>query len=117
MAAGTGCNRYRARLERERDDLQIALKQEQERIRDWYAEVDEALDLETSFDRESLVGTYNQHRQRLKSILQSLDRIRDGTFGICEGCSNPIGDKRLQVLPSARYCVFCQGEMEQSRTS
>ena len=35
-------------------------------------------------------------------------RSTDGGFGDCERCGETIGEKRLEALPFARYCIDCQ---------
>lgn len=45
-------------------------------------------------------------------ISAALDRIKNGTYGICENCDDAIPNKRLQALPHAKYCVDCQSDME-----
>lgn len=41
----------------------------------------------------------------LGEVDAALDRIRGGTYGICEVCHDPIEDDRLRVDPLIRYCV------------
>jgi DnaK suppressor protein len=48
----------------------------------------------------------------LSEIRSALDRISDGTFGICKDCGGRIPAKRLEALPWARYCVSCQERLE-----
>jgi len=48
----------------------------------------------------------------LDKINQALNKIKDGTYGICDDCKNFILQKRLEVLPSACCCVDCQREKE-----
>ena len=48
----------------------------------------------------------------LKEIEESLDRIADKTYGICEECSNPINENRLKAIPYARFCTKCKQAME-----
>ena len=48
----------------------------------------------------------------LSEIRSALDRISDGTFGVCEDCGERIPAKRLEALPWARYCVSCQERLE-----
>jgi DnaK suppressor protein len=45
---------------------------------------------------------------QLKQINEALQRINDGTYGICGECEKPISPKRLQAVPWAKYCVQCQ---------
>ncbi len=53
------------------------------------------------------------HRKALHGIDESLRKIREGTYGICEECGEEISQKRLKVLPTATLCVSCQGSKEQ----
>jgi DnaK suppressor protein len=50
--------------------------------------------------------------RELARIENALERMRDGQFGICEGCSEPIPMARLNALPYATYCIKCQREAE-----
>ena len=52
------------------------------------------------------------HRTALHDIDEALRKIEEGSYGICEECGEPIGEKRLSVLPAATLCVICQGNKE-----
>jgi len=54
----------------------------------------------------------------LREIDEALERIEDGTYGICLECDEPISPKRLEAVVWARYCVRCQemlAEMQDER--
>ena len=53
--------------------------------------------------------------RRLKELGRAQERIRQGTYGICEGCGRPIPPRRLEVLPEATLCVPC-AEQDEQRT-
>jgi DnaK suppressor protein len=53
-------------------------------------------------------------RAIIKQIDIALDKIREGSFGICEECAADIGETRLKVLPFARFCRECQETFEDS---
>ena len=40
----------------------------------------------------------------------ALDRLKDGTFGICENCGKPIPIARLKALPWTTLCIDCAGQ-------
>jgi DnaK suppressor protein len=42
----------------------------------------------------------------------ALERIREGHYGICEGCGCTIPIARLNALPYATLCIKCQRESE-----
>jgi DnaK suppressor protein len=44
----------------------------------------------------------------LRAVEAALARIRDGTFGICEACQNPISRARLEAVPWTRHCRDCK---------
>jgi DnaK suppressor protein len=44
----------------------------------------------------------------LREIADALQRIDQGTYGICMECEEAISSKRLDAVPWARYCVTCQ---------
>lgn len=53
----------------------------------------------------SLIRTLLDRRTQAEHALQ---RLEDGTYGYCEGCTNPIPVERLTVFPSATTCVRCK---------
>lgn len=57
----------------------------------------------------TLIGTM---RDSLGEIDAALARIADGSYGTCERCGNPVGDARLEALPSARWCLDCAAVVE-----
>jgi DnaK suppressor protein len=57
----------------------------------------------------SLLRTLLDRREQAELALQRLD---EGTYGNCEGCSKPIPAGRLEVFPSATTCVACKSTRE-----
>ena len=49
-----------------------------------------------------------QQRQELSEIELALDKIRNGSYGICEMCEDEISVERLEVKNFARYCITCR---------
>ena len=45
-------------------------------------------------------------------IDQALLRIKEGTYGICARCGQPIDERRLEAIPTARYDAACQAAIE-----
>jgi len=50
----------------------------------------------------------------LREIDNALEKLKEGTFGVCELCGKPIGLRRLKVMPSARLCIACKSKEEAS---
>lgn len=40
-------------------------------------------------------------------LMQALQRLDDGTYGICTGCARRIPKARLEVMPATRRCMEC----------
>jgi RNA polymerase-binding transcription factor DksA len=50
----------------------------------------------------------------VREIIQALERIQAGTYGMCESCGNSILKERLKLVPHARNCIECQRKEEQA---
>ena len=53
--------------------------------------------------------------EELEQIEAALERLSEGTYGLCEMCNAPISPTRLRILPFATRCVSCRGDYEKSR--
>ena len=65
-----------------------------------------------TFEREHEISVANNAREMLIQNLHALERLDDGTYGICESCGNPIGKLRLQAAPRATLCMPCKTKQE-----
>jgi RNA polymerase-binding transcription factor len=66
----------------------------------------------TAYNREFFFELGNGDRRLLRDVMTALQKLDDGSFGACERCGEVIGDKRLEALPFARYCIDCQRVVE-----
>jgi RNA polymerase-binding transcription factor DksA len=62
-----------------------------------------------SQDDEVLEGLEDAALQEIRMINDALQRIEDGTYGICVACGNEIAPARLEALPHTPLCVVCAG--------
>lgn len=60
-----------------------------------------------SFEWSLLSGTRDDTRAELVAIEAALDRLDQGTYGICARCGRPIGAARLRARPFAELCIDC----------
>lgn len=65
-----------------------------------------------NYEIENILGLMDSERKILLEINDSLNRIEDSTYGICENCGNQIPKQRLNAIPWARYCVACATLLE-----
>ena len=101
-------------LMKRRDALRKALAGDLSLLRELNAQasgdmVDAALD---SVQDEISSQLAEVESRELARIEYALERMREGQFGICEGCGTGIPMARLHALPYATYCIKCQREME-----
>jgi RNA polymerase-binding protein DksA len=65
-------------------------------------EIEAAIENETA---EMGVGFLSTEMDQLRQINEALNRIADGTYGICASAKHPIGLARLRALPWACQCI------------
>lgn len=63
-----------------------------------------ATDLE---NQEALETIENSEMHEIRQIQEALNRISDGSYGICAECGADIDPKRLRALPTATRCISC----------
>jgi DnaK suppressor protein len=59
-------------------------------------------------DRSFELRIRDRERKLLPKIEAALERIKDGSFGECEGCGEEIGLKRLEARPVTSLCIDCK---------
>lgn len=67
-----------------------------------------------SFEQEFTLSLMESEEATLALIEAALERIEDGTYGLCEECGAKIPKKRLDALPYATLCVRCASQRERS---
>jgi DnaK suppressor protein len=64
-------------------------------------------------DRSTLLRIRDRESYLIRKIKRALDRLEDGTFGICELCGKEISMERLKVRPVTLHCIKCKIKMEE----
>lgn len=62
-----------------------------------------------SAEWSKLAGQQLENRAEQAAIEAALARLERGEYGMCEGCGQPIPERRLAVRPMAATCVACAG--------
>ena len=68
---------------------------------------------QAEMDRNFLLRLKEREIKLIKKIDQAVERIDNGTFGICRGCGNEIPVQRLKARPVADLCIECKTRQEQ----
>lgn len=71
-------------------------------------------DIGASQDNETTFKILELESDNLGQIDDALERIEEGTYGICEECKEPIGIERLKALPFTPLCINCKRLQESS---
>lgn len=65
-------------------------------------------------DRSFDLRIRDRERKLISKVNEALDRIDEGTFGICEVCGGGISEKRLEARPVTTLCIECKQEQEEN---
>jgi len=66
-----------------------------------------------NFEQEFTLSLMESEEATLENIEAALERIEDGTYGLCEECGVKIPRKRLDAIPYSSMCVKCASQLEQ----
>ena len=116
MARKEAMTQMREVLITRRDALRKALAGDLSMLKELRAqssgdEVDFALDAAQDEISSQLAEVESRE---LANIEAALEKMRDGTYGKCEGCAENIPLVRIQALPYAIHCIECQTELEKN---
>jgi DnaK suppressor protein len=64
-------------------------------------------------DRAFTLRIRDRERRLIKKIRAALQRLDDGTFGICDDCGEDIGVPRLKARPVTKLCINCKSKQEE----
>jgi len=65
-----------------------------------------------SHEQDISLGLMENETDELHEIQEAFERIKDGSFGLCENCRKKIPKERLKAIPYARLCVSCKKKEE-----
>jgi len=106
---------HRERLKQQRQEIFRLYNSD---VRAGQASTDEGTDdivdrANNSYNRELMFSLSDNERTHLLAIDAALERLEAGGYGTCANCGREIGEKRLEAVPWARFCVDCQELVEQ----
>lgn len=65
-----------------------------------------------TYDRDWALAMLSSDTEALFEIDAALERIRDGTYGVCELTGQPIPPERLQAIPWTRFTAEAERQLE-----
>ncbi len=64
-------------------------------------------------DRAFTLRIRDRERRLIRKIQSALQRINEGSYGVCEECGEDIGVPRLKARPVTRLCIVCKSKQEE----
>jgi DnaK suppressor protein len=106
---------YKKRLLAKREELlRVVTKSEQDgREADEEATQDIADKAANSYTKEFLFHQSDENRRLLQLVNEALERMKNGSYGLCVACHKDVQSKRLEAVPWARHCIECQEKQDQ----
>lgn len=66
-------------------------------------------------EAERIVTVTEDFQYILAQVNAALERMDEGTYGICQSCGRPIGEERLEAFPYVAFCIECQSRIEREQ--
>jgi DnaK suppressor protein len=63
-------------------------------------------------DRNFTLRIRDRERKLIGKIKEALERIDNGSYGICEICGEEISEARLKARPMTTLCIECKRKQE-----
>lgn len=68
------------------------------------------------YDWEFNLALRRRAERKIKSLEEALQKLGEGTYGVCERCQKKIDPERLKILPQTTLCIECaKAERQVSR--
>ena len=71
--------------------------------------------LQLAGERDSAITNLERETGLLGEVRAALERISDGSYGLCLHCGRRISPARLSAVPWAAFCIRCQEALDQNR--
>lgn len=100
-------------------DARALLTSEREQLQNQLSELesdsDEGLVFDENFaDSAQVAAGQGENRELANSLRKQLDdvdvalqRLAEGTYGLCASCGQPIARERLEAMPATQFCINC----------
>lgn len=97
------------RLKKEQKELAEQIASEREKVEPSFSTNPDRTEIAQEYQfRGRRMSVLDRLEEQLLDINQALERIEEGTYGVCTNCGQPIQAERLEALPWAELCINCQ---------
>jgi len=102
----TDLNRFRKILKAKQSELEGAIRNRDAIVIE--INPDSIDQISHTTERELAVDKLERASSQLRAVRAALDRMDDGSYGICVDCEEKISKPRLAAVPWTRSCISCQ---------
>jgi DnaK suppressor protein len=97
------------RLIKQREVLSEQIEEEKQKVEPSLMANPDRADLALDYAyRDRRLSLLEKLESQHTDVVKALDKIKEGTYGLCENCGNAILPERLEALPYATLCINCQ---------
>jgi DnaK suppressor protein len=96
-------------LEEERQSLMAKIREQESQLaQEPLVTGNDVGDSAAKMDRQGkTIAMLRFWKAHLSEVKRAINRLDDGTYGLCERCGYPIPAERLQAFPTAALCIHC----------
>jgi DnaK suppressor protein len=105
----------KAVLENKRAELLRSIRSQGSQLTVGEGEADLIDRMQSMCRRDEVVAFLDALTRTLADVDAALAAMKEGSYGICVDCEEPIAAKRLETLPWASHCIRCQEVLEHRR--
>jgi len=73
---------------------------------------DEVDQIQVSASQDIGLATRELLQERVNRLSAALERVNEGSYGVCVECAEPIAPARLEAVPEVETCIRCQAGLE-----
>ena len=104
---------FRERLDKMRSDLVYDSEETVQEMREENNLYPDPSDRATSeTEHINLLRIRDRERKLMSKIDEAIERLNNGSFGICEECGEDIDVERLNIRPVTTFCIRCKETLE-----
>jgi DnaK suppressor protein len=105
----------KAELEKKRTELVRSIRSRSSQLTVCEGEHELVDRMQSMSSRDEAVTFLDTLTRTLGEVDAALVALKEGWYGICVECDEPIAPKRLQTIPWASHCIRCQEALENGR--
>ena len=108
---------FREKLEEIRltilDEVKEQYKSSKDNLNEQAADITD--DATQSYDQQFKANFGEKKGNKLQLVEEAIKKIKNGSYGVCSECKNPIPEGRLELVPFTEHCVNCLETLENNK--